>query len=51
MGLLIALMVGILMVMLELISLGVDKISWKMYIAFFAFGLSIAHALTELRWM
>lgn len=51
MALLIALVVGILMVILELISLGIDKISWRMYVAFFAFGLCLARAFTELGWM
>ena len=45
MALTVVIVVGIVMTILELISTGVfDKISWKMYVAFLAFGLALGMA-------
>lgn len=45
MALLIVLVVGVLMTLLELISTNhYPKMTWKMYVAFFAFGLALGMA-------
>lgn len=45
MALLIVITVGLFMILLEFISTGyISKMTWKMYVAYFAFGLALGMA-------